>query len=70
MVDMVPIQSSNLRAAGFDEETSELTVAFRSGKRYVYKGVPNGTLEQLLSAASAGKFFNDNIKDVYESEEI
>lgn len=70
MPDLHPLSSSNLKAAGYDSESSELTVVFRSGKRYLYRGVPEGILDSLLAAASAGKFFNENIKDVFASEDI
>jgi hypothetical protein len=47
-----------------------LTVAFRSGRTYVYSGVPNGVLEDLMNAASAGKYLNENIKNVYAEKRV
>lgn len=66
MPQMHPVDSSNLRAVGYDADSQELTVTFNGGRSYVYKGVPNGVLEDLLSAASAGKYFNDNVRGVYQ----
>lgn len=58
--------SSNLAAGSFDDETSELVLTFRSGADYSYEGVPQAVWAGLKAAPSAGKYFIDNIKDVYE----
>lgn len=60
------LQSSLIRRIVFDEDANRLEVAFRaSGLRYVYEGVPRAVFDALGRAASAGRFFNDNIKGRY-----
>ena len=57
--------SSMIRRVVFDEEASTLLVSFRSGLRYIYAGVPRAIYDALGKAASAGRFFNDEIKGRY-----
>lgn len=65
-VDMVPVASSNLASAGYDEEASELYVSFRSGSTYVYSGVGREVLNELLASPSPGSFFARHIKGRYQ----
>lgn len=54
------------------EETGRNTiiVQFRKGARYEYHGVPRETLQGLLDAPSAGRFFNENIRGQYDEERV
>lgn len=54
--------SSLIRRVVFDEEAGTLLVSFRSGLRYIYAGVPRAVYDALGRAASAGRFFNDEVK--------
>lgn len=65
MVDMVPLQSSNIAAAGYDEETRELTVQFASGSTYTYRDVGKDAFDGLVEAPSAGRYFATHIKGFY-----
>lgn len=69
-IELKPIVSSNLDAAGYDAATKTLVVRFKSGASYKY---PN--FDPALYAAfetqfsgdngkSAGKFFHANIKNL------
>lgn len=49
----------------FDDEAGTLLISFRSGLRYIYEGVPRAIYDALGKAASAGRFFNDEIKGRY-----
>lgn len=51
-------ESSMLNACAYDDETNELTVQFTNGKLYVYEEVPIETYRELISAESAGRYFN------------
>ena len=62
---MPALRSSNLHSAEYDAETHMLEITFKSGSTYVHSGVDEGTYEGLMSAASPGKFFVENIKDVF-----
>ncbi len=57
--------SSNLDAGQFDDQTGEMILTFRSGADYTYTDVPAEVWAGLKAAHSAGKYFIDNIKDVY-----
>jgi len=70
MADMVPIESSNIAGASYDDDARELHVMFNSGSEYAYDGVPRAIYEELLSAPSAGQFFNRAIKPAYPARRI
>lgn len=57
--------SSAISSAAYDEQRQELTVTFKSGKPYTYRGVPPDVYEQLTSADSPGTFWRQSIKDAY-----
>ncbi len=50
--------SSMLNACAYDDETNELTVQFSNGKIYIYEDCPIETYRELISAESAGRYFN------------
>lgn len=52
------VGSSMLNACAYDDEAKELTVQFSNGKIYVYEDVPVETYRELISADSAGRYFN------------
>ena len=64
-MELVPVDSSNLDAVGYDESTQTLTVRFKNGSMYEYLDVPPGVFEALVASASKGSFFNQQIKGVY-----
>ena len=57
------VVSSNINSVSYSEKG--LTVVFKSGKEYLYPGVPKLLYEQMLDADSVGKFFNAEIKPNY-----
>lgn len=63
MVDMIPVNSSNVKEVGYDAKNSELHVSFHSSGTYVYDGVPVDEYEALVTAESVGKHFNKYIKN-------
>lgn len=63
---MVSISSSNLDAVGYEPmPVSRLYVRFRNGRTYLYENVPQVVYEDLISAPSAGAYFNANVKGHY-----
>ncbi|MCA9464397.1 MAG: KTSC domain-containing protein [Nitrospira sp.] len=66
MPEMIYVDSSNIEAIGYDDDTQELHVQFLSGGLYVYHGVPRGIFNELMSASSKGSFLNREIKGVYQ----
>lgn len=68
--EMTPLDSSNIAAAGYDEESRTLRVEFRSGGTYDYPGVPKETYDGLIAAPSPGSYFHRAIKSFYPAERI
>lgn len=64
-MDRVQVESSNIRAIGFDLTTQTLEVEFISGAVYRYSGVPKEAHAQLMEANSKGQYLNARIKGIY-----
>ena len=60
-MEMRPIQSSNIKAAGY--ENGVIRVQFSNGAEYDYKADAK-TYADFMAAKSQGKFFNQNIRSV------
>ncbi len=69
-VEMIPLDSSNVAAAGYDPKTRILQVEFVSGGMYVVEGVPQDVFDQLRSSSSPGGYYHRNIKNVYPARRI
>lgn len=65
MTDMVPVNSANLKAVGYDAETKSLFVEFVNGGTAVFSNVPENVKEQITSAESPGRTFNQLVRDRY-----
>lgn len=62
--------SSAISAASWDDEGSPdgngtLEITFTSGRSFTFRGVPESVFDGLLSADSAGGYYNSAIKGVY-----
>jgi hypothetical protein len=53
--------SSSVSQVGYDEETGEMLVTWKSGKVSAYK-VDEATADEASRAASVGSYINDEIK--------
>ena len=62
---MPVVSSSAISHVDYDPLTAELHVTFTTTGLYTYTGVPHQVYEDFLTAASKGRFFNDNIRDHY-----
>ena len=60
---MVYVNSSAISSVSYNEDTQQLMITFTSGGTYIYYGVPKWKYEGLISASSAGAYFNDHIRD-------
>lgn len=60
-----PVDSSNLKSVGYDDDRHLLEIEFASGAIYDYNGVSNEIYDQLMRASSLGSFFHRSIKDKY-----
>jgi len=61
-VEMIPVESSNLSAIGYDSDTSTLYVNFLNGSQYAYKEVPEEVFEEFKESDSKGQFLHRRIK--------
>ena len=59
------LNSSAIERAEYDANSLQLHIWFRGTGLYTYYGVPKQVYVGLVGAASAGRYFNDNIKDRY-----
>lgn len=61
----LPIKSSLISSIGYHKDKCELDIEFTSGAVYKYFSLPASIVEELLSAPSAGRYFNAVIRDRY-----
>lgn len=69
-MEMTSVSSSNIAEVGYDDDTSTLGILFNSGLLYYYSDVPKTVYEELLNAGSVGRYFNQNIRGVYNFNRI
>lgn len=62
MVRNLDFNSSVLDRGTFDSETGSLSLVFKTGTEYVYEGVTEREVDDLLNAPSQGRFFRDVIR--------
>ena len=69
-IDMEPVESSQIRSIGHDEETSTLAIEFHGGGgfHYRYANVSRELFEKMREAKSVGSFFYKNIR--YKADEF
>ena len=60
--EMVPVESSNIMALGYDKDEKVLYAEFKHGGTYAYTGVPEYIYTNLLDAESVGKWFHTAVK--------
>lgn len=65
-----PPSSSFIKHLIYDEEDQRLAVLFNSLSLWVYHQVPLEIYQSLITAESAGNFFNLNIRNFYDSKKI
>lgn len=58
--------SSNVVSYAYSRSKSMLTVEFKGGATYEYKGVPELVFEQMKLAESKGSFVSNRLKGYYE----
>lgn len=62
---MNPVDSSNIKAVGYDEATQTLAVEFRDGGLYHYHSVGAHHAPRMTSAESCGAYFHKHIKNAH-----
>ena len=61
-----PVESSTLKSVGYSRKEKTLQLEFTSGEVYEYFQVPEKLHLELMTAASPGSYFNQQIKDRYD----
>lgn len=70
-MEMIQVESSNIAAIGYDEESDTLYIEFNSGKTYTYQDVPIELFNGLEMAESVGGYFHANIRNAgFEYAEV
>jgi hypothetical protein len=69
-MERIAVDSSSVRAVGYDPATFELEIEFRNGRCYRYQRVPIAAYRLLLQAPSIGAFVNEQIKPRFEAKEV
>jgi KTSC domain len=66
--ELVPVESSNIAAVGYDGGT--LTLAFHGGRIYRCYGVSAEVYHDLIDAPSKGRYLLRSIKGTYPVERV
>ena len=69
-MNMINVDSSNVAAVGYDEESTTLQVEFNNGSAYQYFDVPEHLFNGLWDADSVGGFLAANIKGSYRYSKV
>lgn len=69
-MEMKPVKSSNVKAAGYDAEAQALHIQFGNGATYRYSGVPKDVYDDLCQCESIGRFVANNLKGKFEHERL
>ena len=64
------VNSSRIRAVGYDPKSQALEVEFSDGKVLSYRGVSPEVHRQFMAAPSATSFFEDKIDESFPSSRI
>ena len=67
---MHEVESSNVKAIGYETTTNTLVVEYLSGLKYEYSNVPVNVFDELLNSVSKGKYMNQTIKGQYEGRRV
>lgn len=69
-MERTPVTSSDLAEVGYDRDTMTLEVEFHNGAIYQYFDVPDAVYQELMGAASKGRFFNANVKNSFRCAKL
>jgi hypothetical protein len=64
------VDSTSLRSVGYDAASLTLEVEFRNGSVYRYANVPSELWARLRRAESMGRFFQDHVRDQFETMRV
>lgn len=62
--------SSVIDLVVYDTKLSALAIKFKTGSLWAYLNVPIEVYDELVTAKSAGNYFNNHIRNFYISEKM
>jgi len=65
-----PVASKNIASVGYDHGSETLEVEFKRGGTYRYLLVPKQTWQDLMRAASHGRYLNEHVKGHYAAVKV
>lgn len=63
----VELRSSAIRTVHYDPASRQMRITFTSSGTYAYFDVPAWKFAGLVAASSAGRYFNNHIRDQHSS---
>ena len=69
-MDRKKVNSSSIRAVGYDERDRMLEVEFNDGRIMQYSGVSAELHRRLMSAPSMVSYFRDNIEESFTGKRV
>lgn len=69
-MNRVPVESSNIKAVGYDPASQQLEVEFHSGAVHCYHGVPADKHQAMIAAKSVGGYFHANIRGQHKGTKV
>jgi YD repeat-containing protein len=64
------VNSSSIRAVGYDERSRVLEVEFNDGRINQYTGVSPEVHRRLMSAPSIISYFRDNVEESFPAKRV
>jgi len=64
-VPLESVQSSTIKAVGYDPQSDTLVVQFHSDATYLYHGVKAKTHQGLMAAPSLGSYLHTHVKPLH-----
>lgn len=64
------VSSSDISSIGYDPNSNILEIEFLNKRVYQYLNVPEDLFQEIMSASSHGKYFNNFIKDKFNFIQI
>ena len=64
-MERAAVESTTMRSVGYDPAERILEIEFATGMIYRYLEVPAGVFDELMQAASKGRYFNHEIRENY-----
>lgn len=69
-MERIPVDSTDIAAIAYDDDSQSLQVEFIKSGVYQYFGVPREVFEAFLAADSKGRFLAQNVKGHFEYSKL